>query len=439
MMSAFRKLAPSEIATLEAQGCSSSGWDLVEVAPGFSTEAVKRVHFAGRIRIGASCTLEDIGLLECTAGADFGIGRSVSVLDETGGRSVVMHTGLNWQEALDTALGRRAQEIPECLPEVMEIGEGASVRRCGAVRNVNVGPFARLEGASLLENGTISSSAEAPSFTGISVIAKGFVFAEGSHIDGASQLKDCFVGQASRIDCGFSAEESLIFSNCHFEKGEACAIIAGPFTVSHHKSSLLIGGVYSYFNAGSGTNFSNHLYKTGPVHWGICEKGVKTASGAYLAWPARIGAHSLVMGKHSSHPDSSAFPFSYLVEGEAGQSRLIPGVMLKSWGLRRDGEKWKSRDRRTSKCLSDTLEPEIFTPAMHEAIKKAAFTLEAALVGGNPKYQGRGYSITSSDMVKGLEYYRLALREIESGDGTLKALALEDKKKDEALATSFQN
>ena len=77
-----------------------------------------------------------------------------------------------------------------------------------------------------------------------------------------------------------------------FENGEACAIFAGPFTVSMHKSSLLIAGMYSFLNAGSGSNQSNHMYKLGPIHQGIVERGSKTTSDSYILWPARVGAFS---------------------------------------------------------------------------------------------------------------------------------------------------
>lgn len=70
------------------------------------------------------------------------------------------------------------------------------------------------------------------------------------------------------IEKGFTAHDSLVFSNCSLENGEACALFAGPYTVSMHKSSLLIGCQTSFMNAGSGTNQSNHMYKLGPVHWG---------------------------------------------------------------------------------------------------------------------------------------------------------------------------
>lgn len=66
--------------------------------------------------------------------------------------------------------------------------------------------------------------------------------------------------------------------------------VAGPFTVSMHKSSLLIAGMYSFLNAGSGSNQSNHMYKLGPIHQGIVERGSKTTSDSYILWPARVGA-----------------------------------------------------------------------------------------------------------------------------------------------------
>lgn len=81
-------------------------------------------------------------------------------------------------------------------------------------------------------------------------------------------IRNCYVGQGSVIDKGFTAHDSLFFANCSMENGEACAVLAGPYTVSMHKSSLLIGCQTSFMNAGSGTNMSNHMYKFGPVHWG---------------------------------------------------------------------------------------------------------------------------------------------------------------------------
>ena len=76
----------------------------------------------------------------------------------------------------------------------------------------------------------------------------------------------------------FNHQNSVFFANSEGFHGEAVSIFAGPYTVTHHKSSLLIAGMFSFFNAGSGTNQSNHMYKLGPIHQGVVDRGSKTGS-----------------------------------------------------------------------------------------------------------------------------------------------------------------
>jgi hypothetical protein len=178
------------------------------------------------------------------------------------------------------------------------------------------------------------------------VILRDFIVADGAKITDYAQLEKCFVGQGCRIGKGFTAVDTLFFANCECEQGEACAVFAGPYTVTHHKSTLLIGGLFSFYNAGSGTNMSNHMYRLGPVHQGILERGCKTGSGSYLLFPAHAGAFSTVIGHHDGHADTACLPFSYLTERD-GKTVVLPGQTLKSVGLTRDVRKWPARDRRT--------------------------------------------------------------------------------------------
>ena len=99
------------------------------------------------------------------------------------------------------------------------------------------------------------------------------------------------------------------------------SVFAGPFTVSHHKSTLMIGAMFSFMNAGSATNFSNHMYKLGPVHQGVFARGTKCGSGSYMMLPVRIGPFTTVLGHHTAHVDTSLMPFSYIVESD-----LCPGA-----------------------------------------------------------------------------------------------------------------
>ena len=77
----YRSLTREEIETLASQGCSSTDWDLVQVAEGFDPRRARNVQFAGVIRIGANggtftddagiekdCGINGALLFECTIG-----------------------------------------------------------------------------------------------------------------------------------------------------------------------------------------------------------------------------------------------------------------------------------------------------------------------------------------------------------------------------------
>ncbi len=119
--------------------------------------------------------------------------------------------------------------------------------------------------------------------------------------------------------------------------------------------------MYSFYNAGSGTNQSNHMYKLGPVHQGILERGSKTGSFAYLLWPCRIGAYSVVMGKNLASFDTSDLPFSYITV-EQERSMLTPGMNLFTVGTRRDSEKWPKRDKRKDPEKHDLINFDFLSP-----------------------------------------------------------------------------
>jgi hypothetical protein len=232
---------------------------------------------------------------------------------------------------------------------------------CRIIKNVKVGPAGLIEGVNKLENGSVNSCFEDPVYIGPGVFAEDFIVSSGSNITDGTIICKCFIGQGTVLSRQYSAENSVFFANCGGFHGEACAIFAGPYTVTHHKSTLLISGLFSFLNAGSGTNQSNHMYKLGPVHQGIVERGSKTASDSYVLWPAKVGAFTVVMGRHYRNSDTSDLPFSYLIEHE-DESILVPGVNLRSVGTIRDARKWPKRDRRKAPQKLDFINFKLLSP-----------------------------------------------------------------------------
>ena len=193
-----------------------------------------------------------------------------------------------------------------------EVGRGCRIVGARFIREVRIGNDVQIDGASILENATLCDGVR----IGVDVKAYDTIAAEGAVIDNGSIVERCFVGESCRLDKGLHGRRIALLRQFPLRERRAASIFAGPYTVSHHKSSLLIAGMFSFFNAGSGSNQSNHLFKSGAVHQAVHLRGCKFASSAYIMSPALEGAFTMVMGHHSYHHDTSAFPYSYLIEKE---------------------------------------------------------------------------------------------------------------------------
>jgi hypothetical protein len=131
----------------------------------------------------------------------------------------------------------------------------------------------------------------------------------------------------------------------------------------------MIAGLFSFYNAGSGTNQSNHMYKLGPVHQGIFERGCKTGSSSYVLLESHIGAFSDIIGKNTTHLQTPNLPFSLIME-KGGVSTITPGWSLSSVGIVRDEEKWPKRDNRKAKEKRDLIVFDVFSPYTVEKMRK---------------------------------------------------------------------
>ena len=367
-------------------------------------------------RIGTGSLVEGVTALECRRRSAFGNGVGVATMNECGGRTVKIFDRLSAQVAYVMAVYRHRPQTIAALEKMVdayaeerssEIGEvGSDCRIVGArfIREVRIGNGVEIDGASILENATLCDGAR----VGVDVKAYDFIAAENARIDNGSIVERCFVGESCRLDKAFTAAESLFFANSHCENGEAASIFAGPYTVSHHKSSLLIAGMFSFFNAGSGANQSNHLFKSGAVHQSVHLRGCKFGSGTYIMAPAIEGPFTLVLGRHTQHHDTSAFPFSYLVEQD-GRSALMPGANLTSYGTVRDIGKWPERDRRTVK--RDRINFEEDNPYLAGGMIDAVNTLNS-LAEAHPDAESYVHNhalIRSTQLQRGLKLYNKAI------------------------------
>lgn len=471
-MKDYRNLTREEINKLENQGCSSNNWNLISVAPGFNAAHLRNVTFCGEVQIGSqngsvkvsedfekpsglfnvtlnnvtigndclienvrgyisnyyigdNCYISDVYSIETTSHASYGEGKVISVLNEVGDGNTMIFDGLSSQLAALMVKYEHDKEFTHSIRSLITdyiterrkktktgtINNNVRIINTGRIINCHIGSGCVIDSANRLEECTLKSMPNAPVKIGTGVILESTVVYNGSTINNNAKLDGCFVGEACKIVDGFTAENSLFFANNHMANGEACAAFCGPFSASHHKCSLLIGTEMSFYNAGSATNFSNHAYKMGPMHYGILERGTKTASGSYILLPAKIGTFSVCFGKLMHHPDTRKLPFSYLI-AYGDQMYLIPGRNLTTVGLYRDIRKWPKRDKRPEGSRSSIVNFDWLSPFSVGGIMVAKRTLEALkeVAGDVENYIYHEYHIKNSSLKKGIKYYDIALR-----------------------------
>jgi hypothetical protein len=478
----LRNLTAAEIKLLEANGCRSDEWHRVFVPAEFDTNLFRNTAFSGDIRLGKTgtgsrkvsgvdfgegiynahihncnvgsnyiirnisgvianinigdgVTITDCGRIFTEGESTFGNGVSIAVLNETGGRQVRMWDRLSAQLGYVISLYRHRTATIRSVDIMIDsycesvkssrgsIGNGCLITGCATMRNVRIGSDVTVENALRLNEGSVNSCAEAPVYIGPGVIMDKFIVCSGSVITDSTIIDKCFIGQGCYLGKHYSAENSLFFANCGGYHGEACSIFAGPFTVTHHKSTLLIAGIYSFMNAGSGSNQSNHMYKLGPIHQGIMERGSKTTSDSYLLWPARIGPFTLVMGRHYKNMDTSMLPFSYLIEHN-DESVLVPAINLRSVGTIRDARKWPQRDLRKDPLLIDQINYNLLSPYTIRKMIQGRDLLKTLRSNSGAKSEYYTYDsmkISRSSLERGIDLYQTGINKF-LGNSLIKRL-----------------
>lgn len=469
-MTTYRPLTDDEIITLEEHGCTAEDWTYVNVADDFTPSHIKDVRFCGTVNlgvfeknvevgqdfymhsgvrnatlrnvtigdnslvenignyisnyvIGEECCIRNVCTIETTAEATFGEGNTISVLNEAGSGNVVLFRGLTSNLAALMVSRPEDKELSATLKAMAKdyvnsrhtdagtIGDYVRIINTTEITNTNIADNCEVNGACRLSDCTLAAEADDSVYIGSGVICENSIIADGSSVLNSAKLFNCYVGEACQITNGFTAESSLFFANTYMANGEACTAFCGPFSASHHKSTLLIGCMTSFYNAGSGTNFSNHAYKMGPIHYGTLSRGVKTASGSHIVHPAKIGPFSVCMGKIQNHPDTTALPFSYVI-GEGRETHIVPGRNIATVGLYRDINKWPRRDVRIKGSRKSIINYDWLSPLTVNEVVKGRKLLANMRQNAGQKTAfctADGNTLTANALEKGMKLYAMAV------------------------------
>ena len=470
----MRSLTLDEIEYLENNGCRAEDWSGINVAEDFSPKYVRDVLFYGEVTlgvfdktiqidegfarhtgisravlrdvtvgdnclienvgnyisnydIGEECVISNVGTISTTDSATFGQNNLVALLNEAGDPNIILYDALTSQMAAlmmhysgDKDVWNAIRKmvtayVEKTIPQRGLIGYRVKIVNTREMINVVVSDDCEINGVSCLSEVTLKGSSDASIYIGHDVICENSIVQAGSSILDGAKLDNCFVGEACHIGRGFSAESSVFFANSYMDNGESCAAFCGPFSVSHHKASLLIGVETSFYNAGSATNYSNHAYKMGPIHYGTLHRGSKTASGAHILMPANIATFSMCMGKIQTHPDTTRLPFSYVI-ADGMTTWLVPGCNFATVGTYRDIMKWPKRDKRPLNGRRSIVNTEWLSPFVVQQVTEGRNYLRQLEANdelndeANAHVSGEGFTMRCSSALRGIGYYDMAIR-----------------------------
>lgn len=423
----YRKLTDNEIALLEDNNCRAEDWESVNVSDDFNPAYLCDVVFYGEINlgyfdrnievspgflkhsgiyratlrnvtvgdncliehvnnyvnnytIGDNCYISNIATLETSEGATYGQGNIISAGSPSGESNIMLFTRLSSQlaalmmkyshdkELRETLRNLVREDIDAQQPERGIIGEGVKIVNTGEITNTILGDYCEVNGAARLSDTTVMGTADASVFIGTGVTCENSVISDGASLLNSAIVTDCFVGEACKISNGFTAGQSVIFANSNLSKGEASAAFCGPFTISHHKNSLLTGSVFSLNNTG---------------HDDITQC-----------------------------PDMCNLPFSRLTT-QGDTTFLEPAFHITTAAHYRDIRRWARHDMRAQSTPKSIVNFDWLSPFSVGEIIKAKKKLEDLReISGEDasNYRFHGFIIRAADLQKGIQNYDMALR-----------------------------
>ena len=409
-----RALTPAEIAALEAQRNVCADWSLVQVAQDFSPGQVQGCLFEGRVvlpaffgtirlaegvsvstgvydcavrdcvignshlkNVGAvaqmvvepGCIVRNVGSLTVTGRTVFGIGRQLSIGMEVGGRTIITYPELDLESAAAILLGKKdaalQHEYQTTIEEFREeircecgyVGADSCIVNSQVLRNVWIGPGARIDGAARVNDCCLLSSLEQPVRVRDGAIVEHSVVQWGATVEGHASVCDSMMLEASYAGRGAGVRHSVVASNARIARAEVSSCLLGPFTGAHHQAQLVsvlwpqgLGAV----DAGClvGNNTSGRF----PNREALLGEGISFGLGATALFPLNLSKApwTFVEPGATLQPQRMCFPFSLVrrpLSAPAGlppgTNELVPGWALSdnSVALARSARKFAERDR----------------------------------------------------------------------------------------------
>jgi Domain of unknown function (DUF4954) len=477
----MRPLTPEEIDRLRQGGNDAADWSRVLVVDGFDPARVSGCSFLGEVVlgrfagavpagagvelpsgvyrstlkdcvvghhalvrdvrllagyvVGPGAVLLDCGRVTCEAGSTFGNGTRLALGPETGGRPVAVFAELDVEVAW--AVARAAGRGDFALAYAATVGEyafkataprgviesGARVLGTPRVQNTYLGPFARVDGATLLADSTLLSSAEEPARAESGACVRHALLQRGTSVRTLAVVENALLTEHSSVERHGKVANSILGPNTAVGGGEVTSCLLGPFVACHHQS-LLIATLWpgGQGNVGYGANVGSNHTSRAPDQEFRPGEGMFFGLGVNVKFPADFSRapYTVVACGTNLLPQKMTFPFSLIATPSAQHPGVSPAYMevFPGWvlgenlyGLRRNEAKYRSRNKaRRTHFEFAPLRPET-VDLMRDACRRLEAVAQSKAVYTEADVEGLGKNyLTEQSRRRAVEAYRFFVR-----------------------------
>lgn len=475
----FKPLTPAQLKQLKAQGNTAQDWKEIWAGPRFDPKRVHRSHFIGpnllsalsgevqaegvsfpagishatlshtvvgqnvlirNVRLIHAAVLQDgavlfdVGTLTKGKSDTFANGAQLLIAVETGGRQVPVFAELTVEGAWVLARSRANKRLLSDYAEALEayvkavsapcnvIGHSARVLHTPKLVDVFLGNSTQVEGAQLLDNVTVLSSAEEATEISSGAIVKSSILQWGSEVSSEAIVDTSLLTEHSHVERHGKVTHSLLGPNTGVAEGEVTSALLGPFVGFHHQA-LLIAALWpeGKGNVGYGANIgSNHTAKA-PDQEIWPGEGTFFGLGCNIKFPTDLtqSPYTIIASGVGMLPQRVEFPFS-LINTPA---RLYPGIspayneIMPGWVLsdniymvkRNEGKYAKRNKAKRSRFDFEVFRPELVD--MMQTARKRLFQAQGKDVYTAKEVPGLGKNyMTESARKRALEAYTFYIR-----------------------------
>ncbi|MBY0522449.1 MAG: DUF4954 family protein [Gemmataceae bacterium] len=438
-----RHLTRGETIELERLGNTADDWSRVRVADGFNCQRVRHCHFSGDVLLGrlagtvrfaegvefpsgiarstlVNCVVGhaafvsdvrllahyivgegaivwDCGSVVCSGPTTFGNGQVLPLGPETGERALGVYAEITVEivEALMLAPSRRAhfEEYERLLEKHVGrvtcdrgiIERGAVVRGTPHLQDSYVGPFAVVDGATLVRDCTLLSSADEPTQVLSGACVSSSLLQWGSRVAELAIVRESVLVEHAAAERHAKVSASILGPNTAVAEGEVTSALLGPFVGFHHQALAIAviwpegrGNISHGVSAGC-----NHTSRAPDQECWLGE-GTFLGLGVQLKYPLdlRGAPYSVVAAGTALPPQKLDIPFSLIhapTERPPGVSaalnEIVPAWVLTDnlYLLKRAEAKLRARN----KARRVSFEFDVFRPEVVDRMRAACLHLKA--------------------------------------------------------------